>query len=316
MAAGITILNPGLLTTVQDGGRIGYQAFGVSVSGVMDPRAMNIANILVGNDDNEAVLECTMMGPQIRFDVSNVIAVTGGDLGASIDGQPIPTYRAVKVQAGQTLRFTGLRGGCRAFIAFAGGLDIPLVMGSRSTYMKAKIGGLEGRKLQKDDVIGFRDPKETIHNFDIRGFTPEFVPRKEYTLRVILGPQDDMFTEEGVKTFLTETYTVTPEFDRMGCRLDGPVIQHKESGDIISDGIAFGAVQVPSAGKPIIMLADRQTTGGYTKIANVITADFRLLAQMKAGDKVRFEKTSIAAAQEALLAQRATMRILHYTFDR
>ena len=326
MAAGITILNPGLLTTVQDGGRIGYQAFGVSVSGVMDPRAMNIANILVGNDDNEAVLECTMMGPQIRFDVSNVIAVTGGDLGASIDGQPIPTYRAVKVQAGQTLRFTGLRGGCRAFIAFAGGLDIPLVMGSRSTYMKAKIGGLEGRKLQKDDVIGFRDPKETIHNFDIRGFTPEFVPRKEYTLRVILGPQDDMFTDEGlktflsetytVKTFLTETYTVTPEFDRMGSRLDGPVIQHKESGDIISDGIAFGAVQVPSAGKPIIMLADRQTTGGYTKIANVITADFRLLAQMKAGDKVRFEKTSIAAAQEALLAQRATMRILHYTFDR
>ena len=316
MAAGITILNPGLLTTVQDGGRIGYQAFGVSVSGVMDPRAMNIANILVGNDDNEAVLECTMMGPQIRFDVSNVIAVTGGDLGASIDGQPIPTYRAVKVQAGQTLRFTGLRGGCRAFIAFAGGLDIPLVMGSRSTYMKAKIGGLEGRKLQKDDVIGLRDPKETIHNFDIRGFTPEFVPRKEYTLRVILGPQDDMFTDEGLKTFLSETYTVTPEFDRMGCRLDGPVIAHKNGGDIISDGIAFGAIQVPSAGKPIIMLADRQTTGGYTKIANVITADFRLLAQMKAGDKVRFEKTSIAAAQEALLAQRATMRILHYTFDR
>ena len=316
MAAGITILNPGLLTTVQDGGRIGYQAFGVSVSGVMDPRAMNIANILVGNDDNEAVLECTMMGPQIRFDVSNVIAVTGGDLGASIDGQPIPTYRAVKVQAGQTLRFTGLRGGCRAFIAFAGGLDIPLVMGSRSTYMKAKIGGLEGRKLQKDDVIGFRDPKETIHNFDIRGFTPEFVPRKEYTLRVILGPQDDMFTDEGLKTFLSETYTVTPEFDRMGCRLDGPVIAHKNGADIISDGIAFGAIQVPSAGKPIIMLADRQTTGGYTKIANVITADFRLLAQMKAGDKVRFEKTSIAAAQEALLAQRATMRILHYTFDR
>ena len=315
MAAGITILNPGLLTTVQDGGRIGYQAFGVSVSGVMDPRAMNIANILVGNDDNEAVLECTMMGPQIRFDVSNVIAVTGGDLGASIDGQPIPTYRAVKVQAGQTLRFTGLRGGCRAFIAFAGGLDIPLVMGSRSTYMKAKIGGLEGRKLQKDDVIGFRDPKETIHNFDIRGFTPEFVPRKEYTLRVILGPQDDMFTEEGIRTFLSETYTVTPEFDRMGCRFDGPEIAHKNGGDIISDGIAFGAVQVPSAGKPIVMLADRQTTGGYTKIANVMTADFRILAQLKAGDKVRFEKISVAAAQEALLAERGALKVFKYAFE-
>ena len=316
MAAGITILNPGLLTTVQDGGRIGYQAFGVSVSGVMDPRAMNIANILVGNDDNEAVLECTMMGPQIRFDVSNVIAVTGGDLGASIDGQPIPTYRAVKVQAGQTLRFTGLRGGCRAFIAFAGGLDIPLVMGSRSTYMKAKIGGLEGRKLQKDDVIGFRDPKETIHNFDIRGFTPEFVPRKEYTLRVILGPQDDMFTEAGIKTFLSETYTVTPEFDRMGCRLDGAVIEHINGGDIISDGIAFGAVQVPSAGKPIIMLADRQTTGGYTKIANVITFDFRILAQLKAGDKVRFEKVSVEFAQDALLTQREALRALKFMLGR
>jgi len=316
MAAGITILNPGLLTTVQDAGRTGYQAFGVPVSGVVDPRAMNIANILVGNDDNEAVLECTMMGPQIRFDASNIIAVTGGDLGASVDGKPVPTYRAFKVNAGQTLRFTGLRGGCRAYIAFAGGLDIPLVMGSRSTYMKAKIGGLEGRKLAKDDQIGFRDPKETIHNFDIRGFAPEFVPRKEYTIRVIMGPQDDMFTEAGIRTFLSETYTVTPEFDRMGCRLDGAVIEHKNGGDIISDGIAFGAIQVPSAGKPIIMLSDRQTTGGYTKIANVISADFRFLAQMKAGDKVRFQKTSIEDAQEALSAQRATMRILHYTFDR
>ena len=243
MAAGITILNPGLLTTIQDAGRIGYQAYGVSASGVMDPRAMNVANILVGNDDNEAVLECTMMGPQIRFDVGNVIAITGGDLGASVDGKPVPTYRALKVEAGQTLRFTGLRGGCRAFIAFAGGLDIPLVMGSRSTYMKAKIGGLEGRKLQKDDVIGFRDPKETIHNFDIRGFTPEFVPRNEYTLHVILGPQDDMFTDEGLKTFLSETYTVTPEFDRMGCRLEGKEIEHTGGGDIISDGISFGAIR-------------------------------------------------------------------------
>ena len=315
MSAGITILNPGLLTTVQDAGRTGYQAFGVPVSGVVDPRAMNSANILVGNDDNEAVLECTMMGPQIRFDVTNIIAVTGGDLGASVDGKPIPTYRAVKVDAGQTLKFTGLKGGCRAYIAFAGGLDLPLVMGSRSTYMKAKIGGLEGRKLAKDDQIGFRDPKETIHNFDIRGFAPEFVPRKEYTIRVIMGPQDDMFTEAGIKTFLSETYTVTPEFDRMGCRLDGPVIAHVNGGDIISDGIAFGAVQVPSAGKPIIMLADRQTTGGYTKIANVMTADFRILAQLKAGDKVRFEKISVAAAQEALLAERGALKVFKYAFE-
>ena len=309
----ITILNPGMLTSVQDLGRIGYQQFGVSVSGVMDPRSASIANILVGNDESEAVLECTMMGPHIRFDAPNIIAITGGDLGATLDGQRIDTYRAIPVNAGQTLRFTMLRTGCRAFVAFAGGLDIPVVMGSRSTNMKAKIGGYQGRKLQKDDVIGFRAPKT---NLGLRHTSPEFMPRAEYKLRIVLGPQDDAFTERGITTFLSSVYTLTPEFDRMGCRLDGELIEHVKSGDIISDGIAFGAVQVPSAGKPIIMLADRQTTGGYAKIANVISADFRILAQLKAGDKVRFEKVSIAAAQEALLAQRATLNCLRSAMNR
>ena len=312
----ITVLNPGLLTTVQDMGRIGYQQFGVSVSGVMDPRATSIANILVGNHEGEAVLECTMLGPQLRFDAANCIAITGGDLGPTLDGKPIPNYCAVSVEAGQVLRFTGPKTGCRAFIAFAGGLDVPVVMGSRSTYMKAKIGGLEGRKLAKDDVIAFRAPKTQLKNMKDRNLYPEFVPRDVYTVRVVMGPQDDAFTDAGVKTFLSETYTVTPEFDRMGCRLEGAVVEHKESGDIISDGIAFGAIQVPSAGKPIIMLADRQTTGGYTKIANVITADFRIIGQLKAGDKVRFEKVSIAHAQDALLTQRAALRLLRKSVDR
>ena len=312
----ITVFNPGLLTTVQDMGRIGYQQFGVSVSGVMDPRATSIANILVGNQEGEAVLECTMLGPQLRFDAANCIAITGGDLGPTLDGKPIPNYCAVSVEAGQVLRFTGPKTGCRAFIAFAGGLDIPVVMGSRSTYMKAKIGGLEGRKLAKDDVIAFRAPKTQLKNMKDRNLYPEFVPRDVYTVRVVMGPQDDAFTDAGVKTFLSETYTVTPEFDRMGCRLEGAVVEHKESGDIISDGIAFGAIQVPSAGKPIIMLADRQTTGGYTKIANVITADFRIIGQLKAGDKVRFEKVSIAHAQDALLTQRAALRLLRKSVDR
>ena len=301
----ITILNPGMLTSVQDLGRIGYQQFGVSVSGVMDPRSASIANILVGNDESEAVLECTMMGPHIRFDAPNIIAITGGDLGATLDGQRIDTYRAIPVNAGQTLRFTMLRTGCRAFVAFAGGLDIPVVMGSRSTNMKAKIGGYQGRKLQKDDVIGFRAPKTDLKNLGLRHTSPEFMPRAEYKLRIVLGPQDDAFTERGITTFLSSV-----------CRLDGELIEHVKSGDIISDGIAFGAVQVPSAGKPIIMLADRQTTGGYAKIANVISADFRILAQLKAGDKVHFEKVSIAAAQEALLAQRATLNCLRSAIDR
>lgn len=313
----ITILSPGLLTTVQDFGRIGYQQFGVPVSGVVDPRAMSIANILVDNPEDEAVLECTMLGPQIRFNAPNAIAITGGDLGPTIDNQPIPNYAAIRVEAGQVLRFAGLRSGCRAYIAFAGGLDIAPVMGSRSTYMKAKIGGVEGRKLQKDDVIKFRKPNPDLRGLNIRHISPEFVPRLEYKLRVVLGPQDDMFTEHGIGTFLSESYVVTPEFDRMGCRLDGEIIEHKgESGDIISDGIAFGAIQVPTAGKPIIMLSDRQTTGGYTKIANVISADFRILAQLKAGDRVRFAQVSVAAAQDALLTQRAALKTLRTAVSR
>ena len=306
----ITILNPGLLTTVQDLGRIGYQQFGVSVSGVMDPRSAGIANILAGTPQGEAVLECTMMGPQIQFDQANCIAIAGGDLGPTLDGKPIPSYQAVSVKAGQVLRFTAPKTGCRAFLAFAGGLDIPETMGSRSTYMKAKIGGFQGRKLEKGDQIGFRSPVERLKNMEQRRLTPEFKPQPIYPLRVVMGPQDEAFSDEGIRTFLSGTYTVTKEFDRMGCRLEGEVIAHRESGDIISDGIAFGAIQVPSAGQPIIMLADRQTTGGYTKIANVITADFRYLAQLKAGDKVRFVKVSVEFAQYTLLAQRAALRAL------
>ena len=312
----ITVLGGGLLTTVQDRGRSGYQQFGVPVSGVVDPRAMSVANILVGNPEDAAVLECTMMGPMLQFDQDTVFAVTGGDLRPSLDGQPVPGYTAIAAKAGQVLQFFGLKSGCRAYVAFAGGVDVAPVMGSRSTYMKAKIGGLEGRKLEKGDVLPIGTPNTALKDIGGRHIAPEFVKRDVYTLHVILGPQDDMFTEAGIKTFLSETYTVTPEFDRMGCRLDGAVIEHINGGDIISDGIAFGAVQVPSAGKPIIMLADRQTTGGYTKIANVITFDFRILAQLKAGDKVRFEKVSVEFAQDALLTQREALRALKFMLGR
>jgi len=312
----IQVITPGALTTVQDLGRSGYQAFGVSVSGVMDPRAMRLANILCDNPEEEAVLECTLLGPALKFTADNVIALTGGDLGATLDGQPLAPYSAYAVKSGQTLRFTAPKTGCRAYLAFHGGLDIPLVMGSRSTYLKAKLGGFSGRKLEKGDELGFRAPAATIPNLDVRRFTPEFVPREVYTLRVVLGPQDDAFSEEGLQTFLNETYTVTPEFDRMGYRLNGAAIAHKNGADIISDGIAFGAIQVPASGTPIIMLADRQTTGGYTKIANVISADFRLLSQLKANDKVRFAKVSVAAAQDAKRAERDALRVFAYAFGR
>ncbi|WP_295858486.1 biotin-dependent carboxyltransferase family protein [uncultured Oscillibacter sp.] len=311
----IEVLHPGLLTTVQDLGRTGYQRFGVSVSGAVDPRSAAVANILAGNPDGEAVLECTVLGPQLRFDAPAVIAVTGADLGPTLDGVPVENYRALRVQAGQTLRFTGPKCGCRAYLAVSGGLDVPEVMGSRSTYMKAKIGGWHGRKLEKGDVLPLRAPGTEPKALENRALAPEFRGRSEYTLRVVMGPQDDAFTPGGVSAFLSGVYTVTPEFDRMGCRMEGPEIEHNGSADILSDGIAFGAVQVPDSGQPIVMLADRQTTGGYTKIANVISADFRILGQLKSGDRVRFEKVSLAAAQEALLAQRASLRLLRHVLD-
>ena len=311
----IEVLHPGLLTTVQDLGRTGYQRFGVSVSGAVDPRSAAVANILAGNPDGEAVLECTVLGPQLRFDAPAVIAVTGADLGPTLDGVPVENYRALRVQAGQTLRFTGPKCGCRAYLAVSGGLDVPEVMGSRSTYMKAKIGGWHGRKLEKGDVLPLRAPGTEPKALENRALAPEFRGRSEYTLRVVMGPQDDAFTPGGVSAFLSGVYTVTPEFDRMGCRMEGPEIKHNGSADILSDGIAFGAVQVPDSGQPIVMLADRQTTGGYTKIANVISADFRILGQLKSGDRVRFEKVSLAAAQEALLAQRASLRLLRHVLD-
>ena len=311
----IEVLHPGLLTTVQDLGRTGYQRFGVSVSGAVDPRSAAVANILAGNPDGEAVLECTVLGPQLRFDAPAVIAVTGADLGPTLDGVPVENYRALRVQAGQTLRFTGPKCGCRAYLAVSGGLDVPEVMGSRSTYMKAKIGGWHGRKLEKGDVLPLRAPGTEPKALENRALAPEFRGRSEYTLRVVMGPQDDAFTPGGVSAFLSGVYTVTPEFDRMGCRMEGPEIEHNGSADILSDGIAFGAVQVPDSGQPIVMLADRQTTGGYTKIANVISADFRILGQLKSGDRIRFEKVSLSAAQEALLAQRASLRLLRHVLD-
>ena len=294
---GIRIIQPGALTTVQDLGRFGYQQYGVPVAGAMDPRSLKLANFLLGNAPGEAALEITLLGPELVFDEANYIALTGGDLGAVLDGKPLPRYQAVRVEAGQTLRFTGLKSGCRAYLAFAGGLDISPVMGSRSTYMKAGIGGYQGRKLEDGDGLKFRDPQPDLPFPERRSIGTDFIPQKQYELHVIPGPQDDHFTEEGLKTFFREVYTVSAESDRMGCRLEGPAIEHRNGADIISDGITFGAVQVPSSGKPIIMAADRQTTGGYAKIATVISADFRFLGQLRAGDKVHFVPVTVEEAQ-------------------
>lgn len=294
---GVKFLNGGFLTTVQDMGRTGYQEAGVSVSGVMDQRSAALANILVGNDAGEAVIEVTLMGPMIEFTEDNVVAVTGGNLGARLNGKEMPMYQAVAVKKGDAMSFAGMMSGSRAYIAFAGGLDIPKVMGSKSTNLKLKIGGFHGRKLGAGDEIGFTAPKAALPNMYLRKIEPDDFTGTSCTLRVVMGPQDDCFTDKGIETFLNSEYTYTNECDRMGSRCEGEVIEHKNGGDIITDGIAFGAIQVPSHGRPIIMMADHQTTGGYTKIAGVISVDLPKVAQARPGYKVRFEKVSIEEAQ-------------------
>lgn len=294
---GFVTENPGVLTTIQDEGRYGYEQFGMSPAGPMDAAAFRTANILVGNPEGESALEATVLGPTLRFDQDNVIAVTGADMAPALNGRPCPMYQAVAVRAGDRLALGAAKTGCRAYIAFAGGLDVPQVMGSRATALQNKVGGYQGRKLAKGDAVGFRAPTPAL---PLPRTAPVPAPAgKEVTIRVILGPQDDMFTKEGLDTFLSQPYAVSKDFDRMGCRLEGPVIQHKADGNIISDGMVTGAIQVPTSGQPIIMLAERQTVGGYTKIATVISADLPLAGQRKTGDIIRFRAVSVEEAHRA-----------------
>ena len=311
---GLLFQNGGLLTTVQDAGRRGYQRYGMGVSGAVDVQSYIYSNILVGNKYNEAVLEVTLLGPTMEFTSPAVIAVTGGDLSPLLDGVPCPMYRAVAVKKGTVMSFGSPKTGCRAYIAFAGGLAITPIMGSRSTYIKANLGGYEGRKLQRGDEIAFRKPFIEVKNLSRRVIkAPQFTG--ECAVRVLMGPQEERFTDEGIHTFLSEKYTVTSEFDRMGYRLTGPKITHVTNGNIITDGITFGAIQVPDGGEPIIMLSDRQTTGGYAKIGSIINVDMPQIAQCKAGDTVRFVKTDIQTAQDAFIAQKDEYIRLRERFD-
>ena len=294
----IKIISPGLITTVQDLGRYGYQQYGVSLSGAMDYVAARLANILAGNDENEGLLEITIVGPKIEFLNDAAIAITGGDLEPLINDIPISNNKSVFVKTGDILTFKGIKKGCRCYVAFAGGIDVPVVMGSKSTFLKAGIGGHEGRALKADDILNIGKPSLSHSNL-IGRETDSFYDygSKIIKLRVVLGPQEDAFSDEGIETLFTNEYIVTNNSDRMGYTLEGSVIKHKDSADIISDGIAMGAIQVPSKGNPIIMMADRQTTGGYTKIGNVITVDLPKIAQAKPGDTIVFEKASLSEAQ-------------------
>ena len=290
---GMEILLPGPMTTLQDGGRYGRQKYGIGPSGVMDQKAYEEANYLVGNSGDEAVLEATLMGPTILFHEDCICAVTGADMKPELDGEAVGMNHPMQIRKGQTLRLSMAAEGCRSYLAFAGGIPVPEVMGSRSTNLKCHIGGFEGRKLEKGDILPLSDRMTDTSYFEekIKDRKVETTPyTHDISVRVIPGPQDDYFTRKGWKTFLTTTYTVSVNSDRMGCRLEGETIEAKEGTDIVSDGIVDGSIQVTAGGLPIILLADRQTTGGYAKIATVVSQDLPKLAQVRPGDHITFRK--------------------------
>ncbi|MBQ6775900.1 MAG: biotin-dependent carboxyltransferase family protein [Synergistaceae bacterium] len=286
----LTIQSPGPLTTVQDLGRWGWQAIGMPVSGAMDAPALVRGNILLGNPDGAAGLEMTMTGPTVSFDGDGAVAITGADLQPRINSTPVANWTVLNVKSGDVLSFAGACGkGFRAYLCVSGGVDVPPVMGSRSTYMKAKIGGLEGRKLAKDDVLMTGEGG----SFVVGATCPENL-RPDYSnapLRTVLGPQDDYIKPEGIKTFFESEYKISSSSDRMGTRMEGDkLIEHVKGPDIVSDAIPMGAVQIPGQGLPIVMMADRQTTGGYVKIGVVHAIDVARLSQFMPGSSVRFTK--------------------------
>ncbi|MGN0131430.1 MAG: biotin-dependent carboxyltransferase family protein [Lachnospiraceae bacterium] len=297
------VITAGPLSTIQDKGRFGYQQFGIGTNGVMDQDAYQTANQLLENQGNEAVIETTLFGPTLTFDAPCICVITGADIRPLLDDLPIKMYHPFYIKAGQTLTTAMAVNGCRSYIAFKGGINVPILMNSRSTNLKCHMGGFQGRALQNGDSISlFSDDPDiarTIseHSPILSKFAPEVRFDTDVTIRVIEGPQDSYFTEKGKYEFYHGHYEVTPESDRMGYRLEGPAIENRNGVDIVSDGIASGSIQVPSNGKPIILLSDRQTTGGYAKIATVISKDLPKLAQLKPGDHIRFQKITVEEAQ-------------------
>ncbi|MFA9422703.1 MAG: biotin-dependent carboxyltransferase family protein [Sedimentibacter sp.] len=294
----IKVLKAGFFTTVQDLGRTGYQKFGMPVAGVMDNFSCRVANYLVGNDEKEAVLETTFLGPELEFYEDIIISITGANMKPKINGREIPMWESVKVTKGDKLVLGSTLCGLRNYIAFGGEIDLKLVNNSKSTFVKSEIGGFNGRKLKDNDELDIKVSKAALIG---RYIDSKYIPelKNKNTIRVIMGPQEDYFTEEGINTFLSlKGYKITKEADRMGYRLDGDAIKHEKKADIISDGTVFGSVQVPANGKPIILMADRQTTGGYTKIATVISPDLPMVAQMGYDNEIIFEKVSLEEAHQ------------------
>ena len=296
----IKVLKPGMLTTIQDEGRLEYLAFGLPRAGSMDRYSARMANILCGNEDDAACLEMTLAGGSFEFLVAARVAICGADMHPVINKEPVDMWTSVDVSAGSVLETGFATSGCRAYLAVSGGIDVPVVMGSRATYTRAKVGGYKGRALVEGDEISIGEARKSF-GCAVRlpaSFRHKFSDVIE--LRVLLGPQDDMFTDEGIVSLFDSLFTVSGEADRMGYRLEGPAIAHKGKADIISDALCMGAIQIPGNGRPIIMMADCGTTGGYTKVGTVIGPDLWKLAQAKPEEAIRFIRCNEEEALQAL----------------
>jgi len=311
----IRILQPGLLATIQDLGRFGSQKYGVIVGGAMDYLAVRIANILVGNEEKEATIEITMFGTELQFEKECLIAITGGNLNPTIDGKKAPMWRPILIQKDEILKFTSPISGCRAYVAFSGGLQVPEVMNSKSTYTQANIGGYKGRELRQGDVLYCGEVSERseifIHQLKEKkqpfhwsmNYASFYTFQETETIRILEGSEFNRFERDSQQSFLEEPYKITINANRMGYQLEGAKLNLINQFELLSEGVTYGTIQVPTNGQPIILMAERQTIGGYPKIGQVISVDLPRLAQMQPGHSINFRTISIAEAEELLLQQ-------------
>lgn len=324
------ILQPGLLTTIQDGGRYGFQKDGIIVSGAMDRLSLRMGNLLVGNQENQASIEVIQAGPTILFQENCVLAITGANLSPAINSQPIPMWRPLSVEKNSILTFGKPVQGCIAYISIAGGLTIPTVLGSCSTYLRAKLGGWHGRALQINDCIPYNQTNgfllkriksvKMAEGFSYPGWSlePSFyhLYQSNPVIRVMPGPEYEWFTLESKNTFWQNPFRITYSSDRMGYQLEGQPLLLKHNLELLSTAVTFGTIQVPPKGNPILLMADHQTTGGYPRIAQVASVDLPLIAQTSPGACLQFQEISLKMAQRLYFLQEQKVKAIKNTLDR
>ncbi len=304
----VHVLTPGFLTTVQDLGRQRYAHLGISASGAADSLSLRIGNLLLGNPENTAALEMTLLGCTLQFEEDTSIALTGSDFAAQVHGKPLPLWTPVPIKSGDLLQIGHTTTGARAYLCVRGGFQCPAFLGSVSTHLMTGLGGIEGRPLKKGDTLSVQrllakppsSPSPSTRNF-LRTIDERTL------LRVTRGPQEDFFSRKARLAFLSSVYTVSEDSDRMGLRMNGPALTRTVDKEMLTEGVSLGAIQVPQSGQPIILFVEHQTTGGYPKIANVISADFHRLGQLRPRDEVRFESVSFERARELLRRQEALL---------